>query len=687
MLGSSEDYIKLLLGNEDWLMSRVLMYAKKQGYAKYTSTLQEAWRLSISGLTESLVMAVKTFDIVPPELNPDASYTDDPVSRFGVIEAKRHRERGVTLSMFLGLMKYYRQSYLDLINASGNSKQLKQRFNLFTDRCFDRIEIGYVNEWTHTPEEKIFQELQDTNRKIVNEKNRYLTIFESLFAPIILLDDHNKIVNFNLAASRLFTDIKIAGTLYYNKEQASEALQIVEDKLNELVKSNNELLKFETYINTNVGERYFQVLLKKMLDVSEKFKGTIIMLDDLTNRIETEKHLQIAKVKAEEADRLKTAFLANMSHEIRTPMNAIIGFTELLISSSYNKKERKDYLNLIRKSSADLLNIIEDIIDVAKIESKQIRIKYKICNPFDILQDLQAVYYETLRRYGTNDDVELIIKVKQEERNITLYTDCERLKQVMTNLLNNAAKFTSKGFIEFGYKVVNQANIFFFVRDTGRGVPPGMKDKIFDRFVQVEKHNDTNCGGAGLGLAICKNIINLMGGKIWVESEEGKGSVFYFQLPIREVPNEIRNKVGQLKESENAIIDLSDKVLLVAEDDNINYIYLNEILKKTGAKILWAKNGLEAINLVESEEHIDLILMDIKMPEVDGLEASRYISGIKPEIPIIAQTALAVDGDKSKCLSAGCSAYITKPIESKNLFLLIRNQLMKKKNINKVIYK
>jgi PAS domain S-box-containing protein len=673
-----EDLIRLLVTNEDWLMASILEFAKKHEYSKYTSTLHEAWRMSISGLTESIVLAIKTYGINPPELHPDDKYNEDPVSEFGITEAQKHRKRGVTISMFLGLMKYYRQSYIELIDTSSIKKTLKCDIKLFINRCFDRIELGYISEWNEKPAEELVNELQYSNRDMTNEKNKYLTVFESFFAPIILLDDQNRIINFNLAASKIFANIYLSGEYYYSQQSSEFAPKELKAIIDQFIYSSDAELSYETYLETNSGKKFFQVLLKKMLDVSDKFKGTVIMLNDLTQRKEIEQHLQKAKSKAEEADRLKTSFLANMSHEIRTPMNAIMGFTELLLTTNPDKKEQSEFLKLIRTSSGDLLTIIEDLIDIAKIESKQFKIKFKECRPFNIISDLQIVFQEVLKRFGIHDTVELLIKVDDADKDIVFYSDGERLKQVLNNLLNNAAKFTDNGFIEFGYKIIDHSNIFFFVRDSGPGIPDQMKEKIFERFIQLESQNTKDHRGAGLGLAICKNIVNLLGGEIWVESGTGKGSDFFFQLPMREVPVEFERDTDKLPAQKiHTKRNWVDRKILVAEDDESNFLYLSETLKSTGAKILRAKNGLEAINIAESEERLDCILMDIKMPEISGLEATKYIVRVRPEIPIIAQTAFALDGDKEKCMSAGCCAYITKPVDAEKLFILMEKFFLK----------
>jgi len=666
-------YIVLLRSSEDWLMSRILSYSVKYEFTKYTSTLQEAWRLSIKGLSDFLIQAVRSFKLKIPELHPDYNYLDDPVSAFGVVEAQKHRERGVPLSMFMGLMKYYRQTYDDLLESAGLNSKVLHRFRLFTERCFDRIEIAYMTEWTSNTEKHLLAELQSANRNLTNEKNKYLTIFESFYSPIIILNDENKIIIFNLAASKLFTDIRIAGTLYYNKDKSDEALFLINERLNDFVNSTLSDLAFETYLETNEGQRYYLVKMKRMLDVSEKFKGVIIILDDLTERKEMERQFKIAKSKAEEADQLKTAFLANLSHEIRTPMNAIIGFTDLLLNDKIKESERKEYLKLILQSGNMLVKIIDDIIDISKIESRQITICPVKFDISDLLSELHSVFREFIRK-DEGKEIDLILNIDEVDDTV-LVTDPHRLKQVFNNLLSNAQKFTSKGFIEFGFKSVDENHAYFYVKDTGIGIPGDKQKLIFDRFTQIEDSYTKEFGGTGLGLTITKNIITLMGGNIWVESESGKGTTFHFILPKNHgkemVTKDPNLRLSDIKEK----LSLKKHHILIAEDEEINYYYLYEVLRKTGAKVIWAKNGLEAINVVESNPNIDMVLMDIKMPEVNGLEAIKYIKLIRPELPIIAQTAFVMDNDREICLKAGCVDFIKKPIKVDQLIEMIARHI------------
>ena len=287
-----KDYIDLLRNNEDWLMTRILKYAEKFEFTKYTSTLAEAWRLSISGLSGSLITAANHYSNVIPELHPDDKYINDPISEFGVIEAQKHRKRGTTLGMFLGLMKYYRESYIDLIEVSVKDKTKKKLYKNFTQRCFDRIEIAYCVEWTSISGENLVNELQDSNRKMTNEKNKYLTIFESSYVPTVLLDENLTISNMNQAAVELFTNLKIAGSIYYNDSSSPSSFKRLNKQILEFLKRKPSETYFETYLTTNKGDLLFQVKLKKMQDVSKKFSGTVIILDDITERKKAELELK-----------------------------------------------------------------------------------------------------------------------------------------------------------------------------------------------------------------------------------------------------------------------------------------------------------------------------------------------------------------------------------------------------------
>ncbi|MFC2080168.1 response regulator [Bacteroidota bacterium] len=369
------------------------------------------------------------------------------------------------------------------------------------------------------------------------------------------------------------------------------------------------------------------------------------------------------KMKAEKSDKLKTAFLANMSHEIRTPMNAILGYTQLLQNDiPYEKKDA--YVKVIHENSNSLLRLIEDIIDVSKIEAGELKIEETEVDINSLLLNLGKTYRQTLKNYP-DKKVEIIELLPTENTNIIV--DAIRLNQVLLNLVSNAVKYTEKGSITIGY--VNEGDFLrFFVRDTGSGIQDIYLAEIFDRFRKIETDESFKIQpGTGIGLSISRSLIKLMGGHIGVESEFGKGSEFYFTLPY--VPS---GKVSsRIKEAKAVVglgsIDLSGKLILVAEDERTNFTFLKKVLERTGAEVIHAQDGEQAVALFQQNGNIDLILMDIMMPVMDGYKATQSIKAIDPRIPIIAHTALAMEGDEKKVLSSGCDDYISKPIRINEL--------------------
>lgn len=379
-----------------------------------------------------------------------------------------------------------------------------------------------------------------------------------------------------------------------------------------------------------------------------------------------------AKERAEESDKLKTAFLSNLSHEIRTPMNAIIGFSELLMSNELPIEQKEKYVNYINNSGSVLLKLIDDIIDIAKIQSNQLSIKKVRTDINSILYEIYSTYSKLLKT-KKGDEVEIIWNKRDKDDRVKLFTDPLRFRQIFTNLLGNALKFTDKGSIEFGYDLIEEGEtkvIRFFVKDTGIGLSEKNKDIVFNRFFRIENDSMRLYRGAGLGLTITKSLVDLLEGKIWVESELGKGSTFYFTFPVSDV--ELINNIDLSDKKEIDFSRWVGKTILVAEDEDINFIYIDEILKRYKLKILHAHNGQEAVQLFKENRHIvELILMDIKMPVMDGFEATEQIKLLSPDTPIIAQTAYALAGEREKIIDAGCDDYLSKPLKPKGLILAI----------------
>ena len=404
-----------------------------------------------------------------------------------------------------------------------------------------------------------------------------------------------------------------------------------------------------------------------------KRKFTKELEKEIQDRYKIEKDLVISKEKAEESDKLKTSFLANMSHEIRTPLNAIIGFSSLLIDVDVDKEETDKYIGYINKSGNNLLILINDIIDIAKIEAEQLDIKLKHCDIGSLFKDIRMTFEKGHNKLNKPDI--LLIQNPKEDINLSIISDSIRLMQILLNLISNAIKFTDKGFVEYGYYLEND-KIYFYVKDTGIGLTEESQKKIFGRFVKIEDDNTRLFKGAGLGLAISRKLVNLLGGDITIQSSIGIGSTFTFGLPL------VLSSTGSSSTEKPNFEDYfiwKDITILIAENELSNYILLERVLGKTKANLIWAKNGKEAVSIYKNNPQIDIILMDIKMPIMDGFEATKLIKQINPDVPIIAQTAFVIGNEEDKCYNSGCDGYVKKPINRIILLNMIDNFLKKLK--------
>jgi signal transduction histidine kinase/CheY-like chemotaxis protein len=377
--------------------------------------------------------------------------------------------------------------------------------------------------------------------------------------------------------------------------------------------------------------------------------------------------LHFAKKKAEESDKLKTAFLQNMSHEIRTPMNAIMGFSDLLTVNIDNKSKILKYSDIINRRCSDLLDIINDILDIAKIESGQLSLNIEECNINALLNELSVFFIEYQKKIGKEN---ISFQLTPLSDSVIVKTDKVKIKQILINLITNAFKFTSTGYIKGGYKIENKY-LEFFISDSGIGIPQDKQNLVFERFTQLDHESRKTISGTGLGLSIVKGLVSLLGGEIKLESEPDKGSTFKFTIPfddakeIKHTPT-IENRIG---------FDVfSNKKVLVVEDDKYNADFLKEILMNTDLKVLYADNARTAIDIVLSE-HIDLVLMDVCLPDMNGYETVLQIHKTNPNIKIIAQTAYASTEDEQLALKKGCVDYISKPIKSSLLLQKISKAL------------
>lgn len=412
--------------------------------------------------------------------------------------------------------------------------------------------------------------------------------------------------------------------------------------------------------------------------------GSIATFINITKRKLAEQELIKAKEKAEESDRLKSAFLANMSHEIRTPMNGILGFADLLKEPNLTSKRQQEYIKIIEKSGVRMLNIINNIVDISKIEAGLTEVNLKESNINEHIEYIYTFFKPEVEQKG----MQLFFKKSLASKEAVIKTDREKLYAILTNLVKNAIKYTNEGSIEFGYHLKTDskpAELEFFVKDTGIGIPKDRQKAIFERFIQADISDKMAYQGAGLGLSITKAYVEMLGGKIWVESEEGNlsadshskagGSTFYFKIPYNIEPEEkiVVENVLPVVEAENHVNPetLGLKVL-IAEDDVPSEMLITIVLKMFSKEVLKVVNGVEAVEVCRNNPDINLILMDIQMPEMNGYEAARQIRQFNKEVVIIAQTAFALSGEKEKAIEAGCNDYISKPILKDGLLALIQ---------------
>jgi CheY-like chemotaxis protein len=381
--------------------------------------------------------------------------------------------------------------------------------------------------------------------------------------------------------------------------------------------------------------------------------------------------LQAVKEKVEESDRLKSAFLANMSHEIRTPMNGILGFTDLLLKPDLNDGKKEKYIEIIKKSGDRMLNTVNDIIEISKIEAGLIEVRNSNINVSSVVKNLIEFFQIQAQQKG------LTLSFESDELELIVNTDLKKFESILTNLIKNAIKFTNNGRIDISFGVKN-GFLQFCVEDTGIGVPQNRIHAIFNRFEQADIEDTQVFQGSGLGLAIAKSYVEILGGKISVTSVEGEGSTFCFTLPYLSDMN-TSDSIDTDTSIENNEVQFSQPKILIVEDDEVSADFLNIILNKVAATTMIVNSGEKAIEFCKIHPDIDLVLMDIKMPGIDGYEATRRIREFNKEVLIIAQTAYALAGDKEKAITAGCNDYIAKPVKPDELIEMITKQLNLKK--------
>ncbi len=538
-------------------------------------------------------------------------------------------------------------------------------------RIFSKTEVGLMLNLAR------FIALEESRQQTLAEKKdlstKYKTIFDHLSAGIALLKD-GQIVDANNALCKL---------LGYNKEELTEeCLYSFSPKFQKdgnlstkkiklyLRASANKAQNIQWSLKTKNGKVVYTEISLTHLNQTHQV-DTLALIYDISKQQKHEKELVRAREKAENADRMKSVFLSNMSHEIRTPLNSIIGFSDLLLDESAAKEDRAMYSEMIGTAGKSLLQLIEDIIDISKIEAGQLRINKTEFDVNQVLNELKLTFEKEKVKRG-KENLELKLTRVLTDIPLILYSDELRFRQIFINLLTNAIKFTDEGSIEFGYRAVSPHKIQFFVKDSGSGIDAKDTTLIFERFGQSNIDYVKNKEGKGLGLAITNSLVKLLGGNIWVDSELGMGSTFYFTIPIE---SDLSAQLELKKIFESV---LEGKTILIADNVEENFHFIRGALQSTRALFIWAKGGIEAVKVCSENPEIDLVLMDILMPDLDGMSATQLIKKMKPDMPIIAQTAFNNKMKIEKIMASGFDAFLEKPIDFKALYQLLAQYLLNK---------
>jgi PAS domain S-box-containing protein len=516
-----------------------------------------------------------------------------------------------------------------------------------------------------------------SNRKLTENALRES---EELYRSLIQAAD-DRIGLFDAKGKLILVNNAFAETVGYSVEEyiSLEERERIHPEDIERLKSQAEILKrdgviLNEYRVQHKKGHYIHMSSKNVLIPNEDGEDFyLLIIRDITKQKETEKELNIAKEKAEESDKLKSAFLANMSHEIRTPMNSIVGFSNLLTDADIDDEARLEYIKRINRNSDQLLSLISDIIDLAKIESGQLDIFVGKVRLSQLVKELES-YGESEKRRLHKLHLDIVIDIDKDILKLDMEVDLVRLTQVLQNLINNALKFTKEGAVTISIRRERKKRILFCIEDTGIGISKSHQHIVFDQFRQIDGSNTRRFGGTGLGLSICKNLVMVMGGKIWLDSEPEIGSRFFVEIPQK---SKLFIKDEQEEEISPQYERMEGLKIMIVDDSRDSLKLLNDLLIKEGVDVIAAESGFEALRILEGQIIPDLILMDIQLPVITGVETLSLIRSRYPNISVIALSAHALKGDRQKFLSQGFDGYIPKPFKNEQLLRILHSTLQK----------
>jgi PAS domain S-box-containing protein len=509
------------------------------------------------------------------------------------------------------------------------------------------------------------------------ESNKMAQAFEQIPAAVFIMELDFKIVyaNKNTLTVTGFDSDEMIGKipkLFQPEYHSPDAVEAIKQQLLQAGLWSGE---FEN--KRKDGAQYYEnVIVSCIRNHHNKVTHYVMLKNDISEQKRLQKQLIETTRRAEESDNLKSSFMANISHEIRTPMNAIIGFVEMLKNDDFSQEEKTQFVDLVLENARNLMGKLNNIIDITKIESGKLKLTNSLCSANKILYDHYYMLLKNMEKLEKTG-IEIIPKQHIENENFLFTSDAYRISQVLQKLIENALKYTFSGSIQIGYTIQEDEQdswIDFYVKDSGVGVSRELEDVIFDKFKTSGNDPYKASAATGFGLYIAKNIARLLGGDLLLETASKKDATFHLKIPFRQATFEKSETPANAK-TEKKHLHFPDKIILIAEDEEPNFKLLEVMLRKTGAKIVRAHNGKQAVDYLQEGNHADLILMDVRMPVMNGFEATGQIKNINPTIPVVIQTAFAFVNDREKGFGSGCDEYLSKPIKASDLYLLLQKYL------------
>jgi len=610
--------------NEDSLVDQVIHAASDTGYFQYTPALTRAWRESVLGLNTDLCAALSAWADLPPII-AEADYQTEPYCQFALETGRRHRARGVTLGLFLGLIKHFRACYLDLVRECPLPEHEHTRAQRFVERFFDRAELAVCADWDRPDKDEVIADLTAKNRLLANEKDKYLTLFESIRDPAFVLDVAGKVENLNAAAWRLLGIETDSGEAYYCPQG-----ELPERKRIDAFFGGQGLEDDTTItVETAQGRRSFEVHRRAVLETGSKYSGSLLVLSDVTV------HLR-ALAETEQANRAKSAFLATVSHEIRTPLNGILGAVRLLGRDQLTQ-EQQSYVTAIARSGERLQTLIDNVLDYSRIEAGKLALDAGPFNLREILDNVMAIMSPRAKELGLG----LILDAPDVSTAIVRGDSC-KLQQVLLNLVGNALKFGDQGDVRLGLRRLEGTVARFEVEDCGPGIAAEERERLFLPFTQLHRaspaRDRARGSGSGLGLAICQHLTRIMGGRIGVDPARSRGSIFWLEIALP--------PAGEPAAPACPVVDVPQPSrplsLLLVEDDEVNQLVACGLLECAGHSVTIAENGADAIDALktQSQPGFDVVVLDIRLPDMDGFEVAARIRELTDwRMPIVAVTA------------------------------------------------